>query len=45
MAENLYKNWIIYVLLIGFIWFVISVYRNAWREEKKKKQDELKEKK
>jgi hypothetical protein len=45
MAEHLFKNWIVYVLLIGFILFVTSIYRNAWREEKKKKQGESQEKK
>jgi hypothetical protein len=36
MAEHLFKNWIVYVLLGGFAWFVAAVYRNAKREEKKK---------
>lgn len=36
MAEHLFKNWIVYVLIIGFVWFVVSVYRHAWREERNK---------
>lgn len=44
MGEHLYKNWIIYVLLIGFVWFVMSVYRSAWRDENRKKQGEAQKK-
>jgi len=37
---NLAKNWPVYILLAGFIWFVVSVYRHAWREEKKRQEQE-----
>jgi len=36
MAEHLFKNWPIYILLAGFIWFVTSVIIHANKEEKKK---------
>ena len=45
MAEHLFKNWIVYLLLGGFIWFVASVYIHSHREEKKsQEQDKKKEK-
>lgn len=40
MAEHLFKNWLVYVLLGGFIWFIVSVHRHAWREEKKRQEQE-----
>jgi len=40
MAEHLFKNWIVYVLLVGFIWFVTSVYIHSHKEEKKEKEQE-----
>ena len=36
MVEHLFKNWMVYVLMGGFVWFVISIYRSAKRDEKKK---------
>lgn len=37
MTEHLAKNWIVYVLLAGFIWFVAYTYIHSHREERKKK--------
>ena len=40
MTEHLFKNWPIYILLAGFIWFVASVTIHAHKEEKKKQEQE-----
>jgi hypothetical protein len=40
MAEHLFKNWPIYILMTGFIWFVASVTIHANREEKKRREQE-----
>ena len=38
MAEHLLKNWPIYILMTGFIWFVTSVVIHANKEEKKRQE-------
>ena len=38
MGEHLFKHWPIYVLMAGFIWFIVAIYRNAWREERKRQE-------
>ena len=40
MAEHLFKNWPIYILLAGFIWFLVSVIIHANKEEKKRQEQE-----
>jgi hypothetical protein len=40
MAEHLFKNWPIYILMTGFIWFVASVTIHANKEEKKRREQE-----
>jgi len=40
MTEHLFKNWPIYILMTGFIWFVASVAIHANREEKKRREQE-----
>ena len=40
MEEHLFKNWIVYVLLGGFIWFVTFVYIHSHKEEKKRQEQE-----
>jgi hypothetical protein len=40
MAEHLLKNWPIYILLAGFIWFVASVTIHANKEENKRQEQE-----
>lgn len=35
---DLAKNWPVYILLAGFIWFVVYVYIHSWRQEKKNKE-------
>jgi hypothetical protein len=40
MAEHLLKNWPIYILMTGFIWFVTSVIIHANKEEKKRIEQE-----
>jgi hypothetical protein len=40
MAEHLFKNWPVYVLLIGFIWFLTGVIIHANKEERKKIEQE-----
>ena len=35
---DLAKNWPVYILLAGFIWFVASVYIHSHKEEKKKQE-------
>ena len=35
MAENLYRNWPVYLLLGGFITFVIFAFCNSRQQEKK----------
>jgi len=45
MAEHLFKNWIVYLLLGGFIWFVASVYIHSHREEKKRQEQDKKQEK
>jgi len=40
MTEHLFKNWPIYILMTGFIWFVASVTIHANREEKKRREQE-----
>ena len=42
MGEHLFKNWIIYVLLCGFIWFIASIYIRAHRDEAEKKGKDTK---
>jgi len=41
MAEHLVKNWMVYVLLGGFIWFVTAMII-ASRKQEKKEQDQNK---
>ena len=33
---DLAKSWPVYLLLIGFIWFVAYVYMHSWKQEKNK---------
>jgi hypothetical protein len=40
MGEHLFKNWIVYVLLGGFVYFVGYLLINARREEKKKEAEQ-----
>ncbi len=40
MAEHLFKNWPVYILLAGFIWFVANVYIHSHKEEKKRQEQE-----
>ncbi len=40
MAEHLFKNWIVYVLLGGFVWFVIYTYVVSHKDEKKNQEQE-----
>ncbi len=40
MVEHLFKNWPIYILMTGFIWFVASVTIHANKEEKKRREQE-----
>ena len=40
MTEHLFKNWPVYILLVGFIWFVASVTIHANKEEKKRREQE-----
>lgn len=40
MGEHLLKNWIVYILLGGFVWFVISVYIHSRKEEKKRQEQD-----
>lgn len=35
--DNLAKNWPVYVLMAGFIWFVAYVYIHSRKQEKDKK--------
>jgi len=32
---DLAKNWPVYILLAGFVWFIVYVYIHSWRQEKK----------
>lgn len=45
MGEHLLKNWIVYVLLGGFIWFVAFVYIHSHKEEKKRREQDKQEEK
>jgi len=38
MGEHLFKNWIVYVMIGGFVWFVIYAYFTARKDEKKEKE-------
>jgi hypothetical protein len=38
MGAHLFKNWMVYVGIIGFIWFLFAVLRNAKRQEKMKQE-------
>lgn len=40
MGEHLFKNWPVYVGLIGFAWLVIAMVRSS--REVEKKEEELK---
>lgn len=40
MAEHLFKNWIVYVLLGGFIWFFAYVCIHSHKEEKRRQEQE-----
>ncbi len=42
MGENLYQNWPIYLLLGGFVTFVIYAVINSRQQEKKEKQEQNK---
>ena len=44
MAENLYQNWPVYLLLGGFITFVVFVLINSKRQERINKEAQDKEK-
>lgn len=37
--SNLAKNWPVYILLAGFVWFVVYVYIHSRKQEKKDKQE------
>lgn len=46
MAEHLFKNWIVYVLLGGFIYFVTYMIITSRKQDKKEQeQDKPQEKK
>ena len=40
---DLAKNWPVYILLAGFIWFVANVYIHSHKEEKKRQEEENKQ--
>lgn len=40
MAEHLFKNWPIYILMTGFICFIVSIIIHANKEEKKRQEQE-----
>jgi len=40
MAEHLLKNWPVYILMTGFMWFVTSVIIHANKEERKRQEQE-----
>ena len=44
MAENLYRNWPIYLLLGGFIIFVVYAFINSRQQEKINKEAQNKDK-
>lgn len=46
MAEHLFKNWIVYVLLGGFIYFVARlIVTSRMQEKKEREQNKTQEKK
>lgn len=45
MIEHLLKNWIVYILLGGFIWFVVAVYINSQKQINGKREESQKNKK
>ena len=46
MGEHLLKNWIVYIMLGGFIWFVVYIIIYSRKEDKKEQgQNKSQEKK
>jgi len=43
MGEHLFKNWIVYIMLGGFIWFVTYMIIYS-RKEDKKEEEQIKAK-
>lgn len=35
MIKHLLKNWIVYIMIGGFIWFIIYAYLSSHGDEKK----------
>jgi len=40
MAEHLFRNWPVYVLLVGVIWFFVYVVTSGNKAQKDSKQDQ-----
>lgn len=46
MGEHLFKNWPIYILLSGFVWFVAYLLISTWKKlRKEREQNKPQEKK
>ena len=45
MPEHLFKNWIIYVLLGGFVWFVGYLIIISWKQARKERAERPPDKK
>ncbi len=38
MGEHLFKNWPIYILLSGFVWFVAYLLISTWKQARKERE-------